>query len=350
MNSLNYIGSKRTIFDKILATCQANIPDLESQTFMDLFAGTGYVGFNMQPYVRSVAANDLEYYSYVINKALHCCNYSDEIAHIIDTLNGLVGVKGLIYQHFSNHAECERMFFTVENAMKCDAIRQYIQQYSGQSIYYFLLASLLVSMDKVANTSCVYGAYLKAYKASALKPLVIVPIHTKTDVKVDANMVYNDKAEEICKIGADIVYMDPPYNNRQYSANYSPLNYIAHYDSALTLTGKTGLIEGYNRSDFCKKGEVESAFNALINDVKCKYIVLSYNNEGIMDYDALKKIMESRGALKIYKFMYKKFKAQMTVDVANVYEYLWVLEVGKGTESSRVKGTSESETVEIIID
>jgi adenine-specific DNA methylase len=58
-------------------------------------------------------------------------------------------------------------------------------------------------------------------------------------------------------------------------------------------------------------------------------MVLSYNNEGIMDYDNLKKMMEKRGALKIYKILYKKFKAQMTVDVANVYEYLWVLEVGK---------------------
>lgn len=94
---------------------------------------------------------------------------------------------------------------------------------------------------------------------------------------VGANAVYNDKAEEVCKIGADIVYMDPPYNNRQYSANYSPLNYISLYDASIELTGKTGLIAGYNRSDFCKKGEVERAFTALINDVRCKYLVLSYN-------------------------------------------------------------------------
>jgi adenine-specific DNA methylase len=68
-------------------------------------------------------------------------------------------------------------------------------------------------------------------------------------------------------------------------------------------------------------------------------MVLSYNNEGIMDYDILKKMIEKKGALKIYKILYKKFKAQMSVDVENVYEYLWVLEVGK-----------EGPTVECIIE
>ena len=344
MNSLNYIGSKRTLFDKILKTCQENIPDLASHTFMDLFAGTGYVGFNMQPHVRNTCANDLEYYSFVINHALHCCNYSNEIANTISTLNKLPGVKGLVYNHFSNHSVCERMFFTNENAMKCDAIRQYIQQLyedkvCDQATFYFLVASLLVSIDKVANTSCVYGAYLKEFKTSAQKPLVLLPIHTKTTISTINNTVYNGKAEDVCKIGADIVYMDPPYNNRQYSANYSPLNYIAHYDATVELTGKTGLISGYNRSDFSKKGEVVTAFQTLIDGVKCKYMILSYNNEGIMDYENLKKMMEKRGALKIYKILYKKFKAQMTVDVANVYEYLWVLELGK-----------EGTTVEYIIE
>ena len=344
MNSLNYIGSKRTLFDKIFKTCQENIPDLASHTFMDLFAGTGYVGFNMQPYVSNTYANDLEYYSFVINQALHCCNYSEEIGKIISTMNKLPGIKGLIYKNFSNHSGCERMFFTNENAMKCDAIRQHIQQLyedkvCDQPTFYFLIASLLVSIDKVANTSCVYGAYLKEFKASAVKPLTLLPIHTKTTISNINNMVYNEKAEDVCKIGADIVYMDPPYNNRQYSANYSPLNYIAHYDETIELTGKTGLIDGYNRSDFSKKSEVANAFQTLINEVKCKYMVLSYNNEGIMEYDKLKKLMEKRGALKIYKFLYKKFKAQMTVDIANVYEYLWVLEVGK-----------EGTTVEYIIE
>ena len=135
MNSLNYIGSKRTLFDTILEKCIQNIPNLNELSFMDLFAGTGFVGFNIQQYCRKTLANDLEYYSFVINQALHCCNYTDQIRDIIVELNQLPGVHGLVYKNFSNNAECERMFFTNENAMKCDAIRQYIQQlYDSGSI------------------------------------------------------------------------------------------------------------------------------------------------------------------------------------------------------------------------
>lgn len=333
MNSLNYIGSKRTLFDTILEKCIQNIPNLNELSFMDLFAGTGFVGFNIQQYCRKTLANDLEYYSFVINQALHCCNYTDQIRDIIVELNQLPGVHGLVYKNFSNNAECERMFFTNENAMKCDAIRQYIQQlYDSGSInistFYFLVASLLVSIDKVANTSCVYGAYLKSFKSSAEKPLVLVPIHMRNTIRVSENCVFNEKAEDICSAGADIVYMDPPYNNRQYSANYSPLNYIAKYDKTIELTGKTGLIDGYNRSSFCRKGEVIEAFKKMIEKIQAKHLIMSYNNEGIMDYDTLKKILESRGKLKLYKIPYKKFKAQMSVDIESVYEYLWFVEVG----------------------
>lgn len=333
MNSLNYIGSKRTLFDTILEQCQKNIPNMESLSFMDLFAGTGFVGFNIQPHCRQTFANDLEYYSFVINQALHCCNYTNQIREIIEVLNNLPGVHGLVYKHFSNHADCERMFFINENAMKCDAIRQHIQQlYDSATIdqptFYFLIASLLVCVDKVANTSCVYGAYLKSFKASAQKSLVLVPIHIRNTIQVANNQVFNGRAEDIGSAGADIVYMDPPYNNRQYSANYSPLNYIAKYDDTIELTGKTGLIDGYNRSSFCKKGGVIEAFKTMIENIQAKHLVLSYNNEGIMDYDTLKKILESRGKLKLYKIPYKKFKAQMSVDGTSVYEYLWFVEIG----------------------
>ena len=333
MNSLNYIGSKRTLFDTILEKCRQNISNLQELSFMDLFAGTGFVGFNIQPHCRQTYANDLEYYSFVINQALHCCNYTDQIRDIIEALNQLPGIRGLIYQNFSNHADCERMFFTNANAMKCDAIRQHINKLrdSGsidQPTFYFLVASLLVSVDKVANTSCVYGAYLKSFKASAEKPLILLPIHMRNTIRVSENRVFNRKAEDIGSAGADIVYMDPPYNNRQYSANYSPLNYIAKYDETTELTGKTGLIDGYNRSSFCKKGEVIEAFKTMIEKIEAKHLIMSYNNEGIMEYATLKKILESKGKLKLYKIPYKKFKAQMSVDVESVYEYLWFVEIG----------------------
>jgi len=351
MNTLNYIGSKHTLCSTIIDIIKNVVPDLQSKTFMDLFAGTGSVGFQLQPLVSSCNANDLEYYSFVINTALLCCPYSEKLRQIIDECNALEGIEGLIYHNFSPHqsidseteSECDRMFFSNENAKKCDAMREYIElqrTYERLSLpeYYFMIASLLVVMDKVANTSCVYGAYLKKFKASALKQVLLIPIHTrdlnafafnsKSKESAAGNTVYNMKAEDLCSSNKhfDVVYMDPPYNQRQYSANYSPLNYIALYDATIVLTGKTGLIANYNKSDFCSKVKVKNAFKLLLDNIKCKYLFISYNNEGLLSCDELKQILEKYGDLTLHKIPYKKFKAQQAVIEDSVYEYLWVLQ------------------------
>jgi adenine-specific DNA-methyltransferase len=179
----------------------------------------------------------------------------------------------------------------------------------------------------VANTSAVYGAYLKAYKASALKPLVLKPIHTKTDINPE-NTVYNKLAEVFAEPDAkqyDIIYVDPPYNQRQYSGNYSPLNYIAEYNKDVVLKGKTGLIENYNKSKFSKKTDIKNTFDSLIGGLNCKYLIISYNSEGLLSMDEFKKILIKKGAVKLYIIKYSKFKAQQNVEEKYVEEYLWVV-------------------------
>lgn len=331
MNTLNYIGSKKTLCPKIISIISREIGDtLHTKSFIDMFAGTGSVGFRFQDIVNGCIANDLEYYSFVVNNALLKCNYSLKLSQIIDDCQILEGIEGLVYQNYSINDECERMFFSNENAKKCDSIRQYIEQLRVDNIitveeYYFMLASLIVAVDKVANTSCVYGAYLKQFKASALKQLVLVPIHSRTDLNTEKNSVYNVRAEELC-ISADIAYIDPPYNQRQYSSNYSPLNYIAKYDASINLTCKAGLIENYNKSDFCSKVRVKSAFKQLLDNMACRYIFISYNNEGLVKYDEFVELLSVYGALKLYKIPYKKFKAQSSVEGDVVFEYIWFID------------------------
>jgi adenine-specific DNA-methyltransferase len=331
MNTLNYIGSKKTLCPIIIDIVSKEIGDtLHSKSFVDMFAGTGSIGFRFQDIVSECIANDLEYYSFIINNALLKCNYSSKLRQIIDDCQMLEGTDGLVFQNYSTNDECERMFFSNENARKCDSIRQHIEQLKLDSIitveeYYFMLASLLVAVDKVANTSCVYGAYLKQFKASALKQLVLVPIHSRTDLDTEKNSVYNMRAEELC-VSADIAYIDPPYNQRQYSANYCPLNYIAKYDASINLTGKTGLIENYNKSDFCSKVRVKGAFKHLLDNTNCRYIFISYNSEGLVKYVELIELFSTYGALKLYKIPYKKFKAQLSVEGDTVFEYLWFID------------------------
>lgn len=337
MNTLNYIGSKHTLFDTLLFVCKENINDMETKTLMDLFAGTGTVGFNMLKHFKNCDANDLEYYSYIINVALIKCSYTENIQKLINVCNNLALVDGLIYNNFSPTSTCERMFFTNNNARKTDAIRQYIGTLHKTSQitdneFHFLLASLLVSIDKVANTSCVYGSYLKTYKASALKELILKPIHTRTELK-EGNTVYNELAEKLMEIGSskyyDVIYIDPPYNQRQYSANYSPLNYIAHYDTNIVLKGKTALIDNYNKSKFCKKTDVKRVFTDLINGANSNYLIISYNNEGLLSIEELKQMLLKKGLVKLYKIQYNKFKAHQGVDKKYVEEYVWFVDTSK---------------------
>jgi len=332
MNTLNYIGSKQTLCPILTNIICSEISELKSLSFLDMFAGTGSVGFRFQEITKICSANDLEYYSFIINNALLKCAYSIKLQEIIDHFNTIEGIDGLIYTNYSENNNCERMFFTSYNARKCDAIRTNIEDLKhtniiNQNEYYFLLASLIVSMDKVANTSCVYGAYLKEYKKSALKQIIVIPIHKKVDVNFEYNQVFNISAEELSQtdIYYDIVYMDPPYNQRQYSANYCPLNYIAYYSDNIVLKGKTGTIDGYNKSNFCSKAKVYNSFKTILDNIKCKYIFISYNNEGLLKYEELIELLSSYGELKLYKIPYKKFKAQKNVSGDTVYEYLWFI-------------------------
>lgn len=336
MNTLNYIGCKHKLFNTLLFVCKENIDNMGKKTFLDLFAGTGVVGFNMLSHFSICYANDIEYYSYVINFALLMCNYTENIQKIIDTCNNLDLIEGLIYNNFSPTTTSERMFFTNENAKKTDTIRQYIQRLfdNGEITdkeFYFLLASLIVSIDKVANTSCVYGAYLKDFKKTALKTMVLEPIHKRNTIN-HCNNVYNMLAENFANTDSsyyDVIYIDPPYNQRQYSANYSPLNYIAHYDKKIVLKGKTALIENYNKSNFCKKTEVKESFTKLIEGLKCNYLIISYNNEGLLSIEEFQQILMKKGLVKLYKIQYNKFKSQQNVEKKFVEEYLWVIDTTK---------------------
>jgi adenine-specific DNA-methyltransferase len=326
METLNYIGSKKTLINNIIKICKDNINNIYNYSFADLFAGTGTVSYNMNNICKYIISNDLEYYSYVINYALLKSIYSDKLQKIINHMNNLELIdNGLIFLNYSKN----RMFFTHNNAKKADAIRKYlddiyIKNEINKKEFMFLLASIIISIDKIANTSSVYGAFLKQYKNSALKDLIIKPIHKNKTNK--NNIIYNMKMEDLIENQKfDIVYLDPPYNHRQYSGNYSPLNYIAQYKD-IELTGKTGLIKDYNKSIFCKKTNIKETFKDMINKIKCKYILLSYNNEGLMNFNDLKDLLLQKGDIKLYKIEYNKFKAQQNVDGDKVYEYIWFID------------------------
>jgi adenine-specific DNA-methyltransferase len=335
MQKLGYLGCKHSLLNYIQKVLKINVVNTHEYSFTDLFAGTGTVSFFMNDKYKSVISNDLEYYSYVINCALLKCKYTLKLENLINMCNKLKPIDGIIYNNFSPNENCERMYFTNENAKKIDAIRIFIEKLKKEHTintneYHFLIASLLISTDKIANVACVYAAYLKKFKKSALKELNLIPIHTNKSLQTKGNKVYNDLAENVSKNKKlDIIYLDPPYNARNYAGNYSQLNYIAKYDKDQEIIGKTGLIKGYNKSVFCSKVKAENSFEKLISNLDCKYILLSYNNEGILKQETLKKILLKKGNVVLYKIKYKKFKCNENNNASRITEFLFFVDTSK---------------------
>lgn len=243
---MNYIGSKSKLVPFIKdAVYSVAGRDLSGKVFCDLFAGTGIVGRTFKKEVKKVISNDIEYYSYVLNKNYIENHKPFEYKRFIDELNGLKpSENGFIYNNYCAGSNSGRQYFKDANGKKIDAVRKKIEQWHkigkiNCNVYYFLLASLLEAADKVANTASVYGAFLKHIKQSAQKDLFLEP--ALFEINKNKHKVYKDDSNRLInKISGDILYLDPPYNERQYGANYHLLNTIAKYDK-FAPKGKTGL-------------------------------------------------------------------------------------------------------------
>lgn len=329
---MNYIGSKYSLLDFLTQTINSVVGTDTNKTFADLFAGTGVVGKTFKENGYRVISNDIQYYSYVLNKHLIENTPPLEVKQI-EEIKQLEGVEGFVYKNFCSGSGSGRNYFTDVNGKKCDAIRTELERLKtsgeiNEAQYFYILASLINSIDKYANTASVYGAFLKHIKKSAAKnfELELLPV---IDGSKDCK-VYNDNISDLIrKVGGDILYLDPPYNSRQYCANYHVLETIALYDNP-ELKGKTGLRDyTAQKSDFCSSRTVVQAFDDVLRHADFEYIFLSYNNEGLMPFEVIKNTMKKYGEYDRFSTDYKRFKADKdenrNIKSNTTTEYLHVL-------------------------
>ncbi len=334
--SLNYIGSKKSLVG-FLSTVFENVLDMnsfqENEYFGDGFSGTGIVGQSIRSkYNIPIQAVDIELYSFMVNYSKLNISYTKNLEKLVKQIVDISTFRdGLITKYYSPIGN--RKYFTIENARIIDTLRIKIEELKPSITsdeYIFLLASLVCSADKVANISCVYGAYLKDFKKTAIKPLQFLPVHTITlDFAKNLVQKHNilDTDWSMCKA----VYFDPPYNNRQYGSNYFILNYIIEYtDKVNEMRGITG-ITNYFKSSFCQSGVLNEFKKLLDNTTLPRFIFISYNNEGLVSFEDFKNLLANYGNVVLYKTGYKKFKAQQSVVKKNVMEYLWVIDKSKAS-------------------
>ena len=336
---MRYIGSKSNLLKNIENCISTNIA-IKQETFCDIFSGTGIVSRYFKPQYE-IISNDSLFFSYIIQKALIENNTTPTFSRLLQTINNPIEYlensetenKNLfIEENYSPSGKAGRMYFTSENARRIDFIRNKIEQWKyekkiNEAEYFYLLTSLIEAVPSVSNITGTYGAYLKNWDKRAYKKIEL-PLFPVDD-NHKKNKSYNEDVLDLVKhIAGDILYIDPPYNSRQYAPNYHVLETIARYDNPI-LTGVTGMRPYKDKkSVFCSKNEVNAAFDQLIRNADFSHIVLSYSSTGLMNSDFIERTLKENGiksTFKLEKIPYRKYKSKI-YDESEVYEYLFYIQ------------------------
>ncbi len=336
---MRYIGSKALMLNNINEVITQFTRGVN--TISDVFAGTGVVSKFLKENGYSVFSNDILYFSYVLNKGAIEMNgpVSQIISEIIDHLNNLSINNcpwfnidsAFIYQNYSPHDQCNRMYFQNENALKIDLVRQEIERLKDnitESEYYYLLSILLNAVPYISNITGTYGAYLKYWDKRTYNPLKL----EKTEVdnnEIQCQCHNLDALAFARQVNSDLAYLDPPYNGRQYMPNYHILETIARYDNP-EIKGVTGVrIDPDKMSDYCKKSKAESAFRELLGALNCRYILLSYNNEGLLNTETMSTVIRDSGnprTFRLFEYNYRRYKNKIPNNTAGLKEQIYFIE------------------------
>lgn len=309
IHNRRYLGNKYKLLKFIKYVVDKTCGEFDS--FCDIFAGTGVVGDFFNDSKTTIISNDLLYSNFVcFNTFLNGSKINlDSLSKKISYFNALKPEKD---NYFSINFGGK--YFTKKNAQKIGLIREEIENIvENQFEKMALISSLIYAADKIANTVGHYDAYRNNLDSVGEIKLLLPDIKIK---KKNQNQAYCEDANElITKIKCDILYLDPPYNSRQYSDTYHLLENLARWEKP-SVFGKARKMNRSNlKSKYCFKSATE-AFSDLINKARCKHILVSYNNTGeskdgrsnarIKDEDLIR-ILESKGDVKVFEKPYKAF-------------------------------------------
>lgn len=327
-----YLGNKYKLLPFIEEVIKNECGEFSS--FFDVFAGTGIVSSNFLD--KKIITNDILYSNYITHIAFFKNKEfnKEKLKEIIARYNSIVELKednymSLCFRNtFFSEFVCRKIGYIRE-----DIETKFINKEINEKERNFLITSLLYSMDKIAATCGHYDAYRKG---------VILPddinlkmLNTFDNTRLD-NEFYNCDSNELAKkIVCDVAYLDPPYNSRQYGDAYHLLENVARWQKGEVFGTARKMNRDNLKSKYCLSSATET-FEVLIQNLKCRYIILSYNNTGnkansrsnakISDEDIIR-ILGEKGEVKIFSQKYKAFTTGKSQNDYNS-ERLFVCKVG----------------------
>lgn len=328
ISNRRYIGSKAKLVDWIFENMELN----NIKSACDIFAGSGIISnyfINFQS-VENIVLNDILLSNYIIYHAFFMSQNADfnTIFKLKDFFNnGLVLKENYFSDNFSNK------FFSYNDCVKIGSIREYIEMLSVDNITKnVLLASLIYSMDKVANTVGHYEAYRKSIiPQDKFIFQLISPIKHSKNIQI-----YRENANELAKkIYADIFFIDPPYNSRQYSRFYHIYENLVEWKKPM-LNGIALKPEPSNMSEYCRSRAPKELQDLILN-IDCKMIALTYNNtynsksnssQNKITLEEIVEMLSKKGKVIIKEQKHTYFNAGKT-DLPEHKEYLFLVKVEK---------------------
>lgn len=318
----------------------------------DVFSGSGIVARYFKRFSDVLIVNDLEKYSRVINEC-YLTNQDDlnmDLLYnyyydILDEANAHLS-GGLISELYApkddkNIKADERVFYTSRNAMYIDTVRQAIGKLPRKEQKYFL-APLLSEASIHANTSGVFKGFYKNKETGMGQfgglhqdALARITSDIKLPFPVFSNfncktIICNGDSNQIIKEApeVDIAYLDPPYNQHPYGSNYFMLNLIVDYEYPKNTSKVSGIPDNWNRSNYNKKNHALQSLAELVESIKAKYVLISFNSEGFIGHEEMKNMLEKTGRVEVLETIYNVFRGSRNLNNRGIHikEYLYLLE------------------------
>lgn len=305
---IKYLGSKRLLIPWIKDTITKECSGVNS--FLDLFSGTSRVGLAFKELGMDIKSNDHNLYAYYIAKCYietFLLDLPQNFSKILEHLNSLPGRHGFFTQKYSIDAK----FFHPNNGEKIDAIREELERLDiNEKTKTTLLVSLMEAADRVDSTCGIQMAFLKSWAQRAHLPLTMKTpaLIEKPKGNQDCKAYCLDAIEAAKQIECHVAYLDPPYNQHSYRGNYHIWETLIKFDNPQVYGKALKRIDCKTiKSDFNSKVKFKETLTAVLDNLKCKYIALSFSDEGFISKDELESLLSRYGSLKIFGMDYKRY-------------------------------------------
>jgi adenine-specific DNA-methyltransferase len=355
--AVRYIGNKTKLLGFIRRILSAR--GIRGGTAVDPFTGTASVARALKARGFAVTASDVMEYAYVFARAYVTVPTVPAVPDLaaaiglrkptlveaVHHLERLPGETGFVSEHYTpagaEGAAHGRMYFTPGNGARIDAVRRTLDDWRRARLlpddaYFLLLAALLEAADRVANTTGVYAAFVKSWQPNALRPL---ELRLPRIVRGNGCTAARGDALEIVRglEPFDLLYLDPPYNARQYPGYYHIPELIATgwFGREVATRGKTGLLDdGDKRSDWSRARTCVTAFERLVAAAPWRRLVMSYNGEGIIPEATIERVLRENGragTYRRYRSAYRRYRSDADGEGRkysgdSVYEYLYCVD------------------------